>query len=222
MIQKIKLLALNLNKVVAVLNLYIKYGYFGFTRSIKSTSDYNPKIPWFTFSAIQYLESFDLSERVIFEYGSGFSTRYWTSRCKWVYTVESDRKWYDKIANDNFLNLNLYFEDNPARFAKSIVDIEIKFDIIVIDAENRMDCAKVAIDCLKDGGIIILDNSERLEEREVCKFLRNSGFFQFDFVGLGMFNTYSWSTSIFLKSQSSLQDNFNQVSLIGGLGDFKK
>ena len=220
MILKIKLLALNLKKVVAVLSLYIKYGYFGFTRSTKYTSDYHPNIPWFTFSAIQYLKSFDLSERVVFEYGSGFSTRYWTSRCKWVYTVESDRKWYDKIANENFLNLNLYFEDNPVRFAKSILDTDTKFDIIVIDADNRMDCAKVAIDCLKDGGIIILDNSERLEEREVCKLLRNSGFFQFDFVGLGMFNTYSWSTSVFLKSQSSLQDNFNQVPPIGGLSDF--
>ena len=58
------------------------------------------KIPWITFSAIDFLKKISHSEMHIFEYGSGGSTLFWASRVKEVVSVEHDRLWYEKIRSE--------------------------------------------------------------------------------------------------------------------------
>jgi len=55
------------------------------------------KIPWITFSAIDFLKKISHSEMYIFEYGSGGSTFFWTSRVNRITSVEHDRSWFEKI-----------------------------------------------------------------------------------------------------------------------------
>lgn len=55
------------------------------------------KIPWITFSAIDFLKKVSHSEMNIFEYGSGGSTFFWTSRVKHITSIEHDRSWFEKI-----------------------------------------------------------------------------------------------------------------------------
>jgi len=56
----------------------------------------NP-LPWFTYEAIELLESAEKSLWEIFEYGCGFSTLWWSPRVKHVTSVEHDLNWYQKI-----------------------------------------------------------------------------------------------------------------------------
>ncbi len=55
------------------------------------------KIPWITFSAIDFLKKISHSEMRIFEYGSGGSTFFWASRVKYINSVEHDRSWFETI-----------------------------------------------------------------------------------------------------------------------------
>lgn len=55
------------------------------------------KIPWMTFSAIDFLKKISHSGMNIFEYGSGGSTFFWASRVKHITSVEHDRSWFEKI-----------------------------------------------------------------------------------------------------------------------------
>ena len=76
-----------------------------------------------------------------------------------------------------------------------------------------------AIKCLKDGGMIVLDNSDRMIEKECGRLLREQGFIQMDFSGFGPINSYCWSTSVFMKTPALLQRNFSGPAPIGGLNN---
>lgn len=55
------------------------------------------KQPWITFDAIDFLETLDLANKRVFEYGSGGSTLYWLSKGAFVVSIEHDRLWYNKV-----------------------------------------------------------------------------------------------------------------------------
>ncbi|HAJ60076.1 MAG TPA: hypothetical protein DCP31_13105, partial [Cyanobacteria bacterium UBA8543] len=84
-----------------------------------------------------------------------------------------------------------------------------KYDLIIIDGEDRLACAQMAVQCLEKGGLIILDNSDWYPD--TSKFLRESGLIQVDFTGMGPINYYTWTTSLFMdrgiliKARSELQ-----------------
>ena len=61
---------------------------------------------------------------------------------------------------------------------------------------QRVRCCEQAIAKLKDGAILILDNSDWYPK--LCQSLRDSGFVQIDFHGHGPINPYTWSTSFFV------------------------
>jgi hypothetical protein len=60
---------------------------------------------------------------------------------------------------------------------------------------------------LTDDGIIVFDNSDRVEYQDAYDFLKSLGFVSIDFSGLGPLNPYGWSTSIFFKSLTALNRN---------------
>jgi hypothetical protein len=55
------------------------------------------KMPWLSFSAIAFLQKAAAPDMLVFEYGSGGSTLFWTSKTKYVISVEHDRSWFEKM-----------------------------------------------------------------------------------------------------------------------------
>jgi hypothetical protein len=53
--------------------------------------------PWISFSAIDFLEKIVDRNMRVFEYGSGGSTMFWTSRVKELVSVEHDLFWYSNM-----------------------------------------------------------------------------------------------------------------------------
>ncbi|NJN18014.1 MAG: hypothetical protein HC822_17950 [Oscillochloris sp.] len=53
--------------------------------------------PWLVFSATEYLETFPLAGKQVFEYGSGASTQYWLRRRARVISIEHDAAWYQQV-----------------------------------------------------------------------------------------------------------------------------
>jgi len=58
------------------------------------------KLPWLCFSAIDRIKKILHPNMTVFEYGSGASTLFWSSRVKAVISIEHDKVWYEKTGRD--------------------------------------------------------------------------------------------------------------------------
>lgn len=184
--------------------------YFSSVRDGEFRDRENKYLPWFTYPAIEAIKNWNLSDKRVFEYGSGFSTLFWASRAKEVVSVEHDRDWYEKIAPLAPSNVRLILApidetENPtdesrAQFKAYAGAIDGRFQIIVVDgyarSRVRYQCAQMALPHLDANGLIILDNSDWLPASAM--FLRRAGLIEMDFSGPVPGNTHSQTTSFFL------------------------
>ena len=73
------------------------------------------------------------------------------------------------------------------------------FDVIVVDGlvkgRTRLKCVRAAVRRLREGGMIILDNSDCLPESS--RLLRESGLIEVDMTGFAPINDYSCTTSFY-------------------------
>lgn len=72
-----------------------------------------------------------------------------------------------------------------------------------------------ALSALRDGGAIILDNSDWAWE--TVRLLRSTGLAQVDFIGPGAINPYVWATSVFLSDSGSRLPHRDRLSVVGGV-----
>jgi predicted O-methyltransferase YrrM len=172
-------------------------------------------VPWFTYPAIEFLESLNLSSLNVFEYGSGIGTLYWLKNSKSVTSVESDTLWYEKVNKLAKLNSKNYLlETTKSKYIKSIARFNKKFDIVVIDGVYRYDCALQSIKYVKNNGVVILDNAEWYPK--TSKMLREKGFKQIDFSGFGPVVYFTWKTSFFIKSVDLFKYKKDNYLPVGG------
>ena len=160
-----------------------------FWNSFKSSifSELKP-MPWMNYEAVVNIQGFLRPGDVVFEYGSGSSTRYWISMgCK-VISVEHDKDFFLKMQGalaekcdykliepelDPMIDMQSH--EFPESYKSSDVDghsfeayvkaIDIYpdnyFDLVVIDGRARPACIKHAVPKIKRGGVLVLDNSDR-------------------------------------------------------------
>lgn len=97
---------------------------------------------------------------------------------------------YHGITNDEFRGYASYLAKYPRGY----------FDLIAVDGMARSLCLWYAAQLIKDGGIIILDNSDRWLFNSMHCYLINNGFNRKDFWQPGH---PCWCTSFFSKSYDS-------------------
>jgi hypothetical protein len=172
------------------------YGHFRTMRQHASVDrDGNP-IPWYTYPAIEYVKQLDLRERVVFEYGAGYSSLFYAKRCKRITSVEDNLEWHRVIKLKAPPNCDILCLDTPEEYVHAIDNYPGLFDIIIIDGSHRELCCEAALERVKDTGFIILDNSDMLPD--CVRVLGKRQFIQVDMVGFGPENGYLWATSFFL------------------------
>lgn len=166
--------------------------------------DGNP-IPWFTYPAIEFINSRLSKKLKVFEFGSGNSSLYLSMRVSFVYSVEHDKNWFNtlSIVDDN-LKLKLTSPDSPEIYTKPLEELDSKFDIIIIDGLYRNECIKKSIEYLSEKGIIILDDSEREEYKDGINHLISKNFNRLDFWGLAPIVFLKKCTSIFYYDTNCL------------------
>jgi hypothetical protein len=163
-------------------------------------------IPWFTYPAISFLGPRLKKEMRVFEYGSGNSTRWWSSRVAEVVSCEHDRSWYERMkpllpANVDYRHFELV---EGGAYSREILSFRDEFDIVVIDGRDRVNCALNCLGALRAGGVVVWDNSDRDIYAEGYEFLVRAGFRRIDFWGMGPINTYAWCTSVFYRPENCL------------------
>jgi methyltransferase family protein len=192
--------------------------YFSSVRNGELRDHENNYVPWFTYPAIEALKNWDLSEKRVFEYGSGYSTLFWASRAKEVVSVEHNRGWYEKVAGLAPSNARLIlapidgddYDPSPElleQFKAYAEAIDGQFDIIVVDgyarSRVRYQCAQAALPHLNSNGVIILDNSDWLPATSML--LREANLIEVDFNGAVPGNSYTQTTSFFFTRQFDFQ-----------------
>lgn len=123
---------------------------------------------------IKFIEKFLNKNDSMLEWGSGGSTVYFCQFVKEYYSIEHDKKWFDRVNDVLPSNVKYYFvpPDEPLTKVtqKSQVisyinfcnSINKKFDKVLIDGRGRQWCAETVIPYLnKDSVVFIHDYCNR-------------------------------------------------------------
>jgi len=142
------------------------------------------ELPWISYAAIDFLDGYLKPDMTVYEYGSGGSTLFFASRVARVTSTEHDPRWYSRIrtklqahsvTNANIQLVECDLSQTPdfenSHYVQSLRDTEA--DVILIDGFERDApeddpkynlrpiCFALAETQIKQGGIIILDDSWR-------------------------------------------------------------
>jgi len=184
--------------------------------------DDNP-IPWYTYPAIEYLSQFDYKNMNIFEFGCGYSSLFWANRANKVVSIEDNKKWFEQWKN-NFhqVNLEILLRPEGSEYYNAILETDVYYDVIIIDGKCRKECATTALQRLATGGMIILDDSDRVntskEYLEAITILKNENLIQIDFYGFCPMNNYTKTTSLFLHRDFNFR-TLKPLQPINGIGN---
>jgi hypothetical protein len=215
--------------------LLFDHGYFKSVQRGELRDHENNYVPWFTYPAIEALRNWDLSDKRVFEYGSGYSTLFWASRAKEVVSVEHNRSWYEKIVKLAPPNVRMLLapiddgndpEPTPAtreQFKNYAEAIDGRFQVIVVDgyarSRVRYQCAQAALPHLDTNGLVILDNSDWLPASAM--FLRDAGLIEVDLSGPVPGNNNYQTTSFFFTRQFDFKPAHQRqpATPVGGRAD---
>lgn len=164
-------------------------------------------LPWVTYSFIDFISDRLSKTMDIFEYGSGNSTLWYAKKVNSVTSVEHDENWFEKIKNNMPKNVNINYQTliYDGEYSTFPTKLNKKFDIIIVDGRDRVNCIKNAINNVKEKGIIVLDDSERKSYQEGINFLLSNNFKKIDFWGISPGLFYKKSTTIFYKTNNCLE-----------------
>lgn len=197
------------------LNALLSYGHKGYLATIGWFTAFDTKqavdadgqpLPWVTYSFIDFIKTRLNKDLRIFEYGSGNSTLFYAKHVKNVVSVEHDEAWFNKIVKEKAANAEMIFTalEKDGEYSQKAKLLGEKFDIIIVDGRDRVNCCKHSVDALSANGVLVLDDSERDFYNEARVFLIAKGFKELSFSGIspGMF--YYKATSIFYKTDNCL------------------
>jgi hypothetical protein len=163
-------------------------------------------IPWFTYPAIDFLDSVVQPEWSVFEYGSGNSTMWWAKRVRQIISVEDDAAWYAEVIQQTPANSELQLRVGEAIYADAIKAYpDASFDVIVIDGSHRNACALAASSKVSPNGVIIFDNADGPEFDAGQQHLLDCGFYRLDFWGPIPSYLYKNCTSVFFRNPDLLR-----------------
>lgn len=155
-----------------------------------------PMEPWINRKAIDFLEKYLKKDMTIAEFGSGSSTRWFANRVKKLVSIENSERWYEVVKEDiryynniDYLLVELICNQGPPY---QVIDNEKKretyvnilnseyqgelFDAIIIDGRLRNKSIIASHLKLKDGGLLLLDNSDRAFYRDACDLIDSLGY----------------------------------------------
>jgi len=155
--------------------------------------------PWLCPAAIEILKNTLQKDMKGLEYGSGKSTYFFSQLLGSLTSIEHHEGWYKLVKDELEKNgsSNVSYELLPSAASETKKDIENRyrnpfeeenlmyqryysridefhdntFDFILIDGRARVECSRRAIPKLNQGGIFVLDNSERKRYEPIHEML---------------------------------------------------
>lgn len=165
-------------------------------------------LPYFSWSAIDFLRQQVKPGSRVFEFGSGGSTIFLLNLGCEVTSVETSSEWVNTIKQASGGNLNWHViehchdhptKDQIAAFPR-YVHAGAPWDLVIVDNTEtdtlkRVSCMMEARGCIRPGGLLVFDDAHLAEYREVPKFLE--GWHRQSFRGLGIARPWITMTDIY-------------------------
>jgi len=182
-------------------------GWFNSISNKKCIDKNGNVMPWISYSMFDFLDKRLNKNMVLFEYGMGASTSYFSSKIKDVYAIEHDEEWYKSVQVDlkeksNCHLLYSYVESDD--YVNAVSKCDKLFDIVFVDGRKRVKCIEKAESFLTDSGVIILDNSDRERYNSAFTFLYDKGFKSLTIGGLVVAHYMKSETTIFYRENNCL------------------
>jgi len=181
----------------------------GWLYSQKMTQALNKEgeqIPWMNYSIVSFLENRLNKNLRVFEYGSGFSTSFYANHAHSVRSIEYDLAWWKFIKKIERVssNIEIIYQDKDVNgeYSRTIRKTETKYDVVVIDGRDRVNCIKQSIEQISDSGVILLDDSDRDRYQEGVIYAKSKGFRVLDFQGLKPGGLEMYVTSLFYRDNN--------------------
>lgn len=160
-------------------------------------------IPWWTYSAIHFLDG-RLGDRMrVLELGAGNSTIWLSARCREIVSLENHHDWAEKIRGRVGNNVDIV-EVSDYVDSVSAYDKDDRFDIIVVDGKDRVACAFLGLSLLTEKGVFIIDDAERPELVTAIRKLRDQGFQELPFESMRPQVIHGGKTSILYREENCL------------------
>lgn len=133
------------------------------------------KPPWLTAEATRLLDELLLPSDHVLEWGSGGTTLFLAPRVAHVTSVEGARPWYEdlsaRLREQGTTNVDLQLvpfdelgyetPEHEAAYVGAAPGLEEEsLAMVLVDGEYRDGCALRALDLLRPGGLLVLDNAE--------------------------------------------------------------
>ena len=173
-------------------------------------------IPMMSYALIEYLMGLDLSGFDLLELGGGHSTEFWSQRVKSVTTLETDPEWARILGAQSLPNVEVRATSAEA-IVPDMAGLNRHFDAVIVDpSASRYRCAKAALNVLKEGGFILLDNADWYPNTTAV--LRDADLIQVDFPDFRPLRWYRCATSLFLHRNFRARPRYERLPqpLIGG------
>ena len=176
-------------------------GWFISFYSKKAVNRNNEPIPWFTYPSIKFIDTRLNKELDVFEFGCGNSTIWFANRVKSIVSVENDNEWIEAISPKMPPNSKIVYQplEIDGTYSKECINQNRKFQVIIIDGRDRINCAKNCFEALSDDGVIIFDNSHTELYKPAADIIFNNGFKRIDFIGLTPIISHENTTTIFYR-----------------------
>ena len=129
----------------------------------------HPDLPWLTRDMNEFLTGYLTREHTLVEFGSGRSTIWFARRVGRIISCEHHRDWHTSVTQrmkDAGLDASTYIHAGevpetyiaPATKALAELTKDGKADVILVDGIHRDHCALWALDHVRPGGVILVDN----------------------------------------------------------------
>lgn len=165
--------------------------------------------PWWTYAATEWMALVLRPHHRVFEFGSGNSTLWLSKRVEAVHTVEHDAAWASRLSSNLPPNVQLSFVPTSATDADGSDDDpylapidephDRSYDLVIIDGMARNACVARSMSRVGVGGMILLDDADRLAYRPAHTLLSGRGFGRVDFFGPKPGAGHMSTTSVFCR-----------------------
>lgn len=131
-----------------------------------------PDAPWLTCKAAEILSDWLKAEDRGIEWGSGRSTIWLAQKVDRLISIEHYEPWYERtkqtLNNKAINNVELLYIPRviPEIMRQEYVEVATRLpkqslDFALVDGTLRDRCVEAAVELLKPGGLLVIDNAER-------------------------------------------------------------
>ncbi|MEM7003361.1 MAG: class I SAM-dependent methyltransferase [Pseudomonadota bacterium] len=162
-------------------------------------------LAWVNYAMLHLLNQRLNGQMRVFEYGCGASTLYFAARVGQVISVEHNAEWASAVATEfaRLGNVTLTQQTDQEQYIQHIRE-HAPFDVVLIDGLSREDCLPVALQCLTDKGVVLLDDSQRPQYQAPMTHATELGFKRLDLRGPKPVSLFEAQTTLLYRAENCL------------------